>query len=189
MGKKERLENFIERIFESSHLKIEAGAIQKAFQEEIFLNAEEVHKYIKNMQEVWNNWKLSAETTVVSKFIEEMGGYIFIIWLSDVYPFNLKKIEANCPSGVSAVDSRLHVAYTFDKNELKIIRSLLDKHSIEAQEDVVARTLIVEAIKSISGTFSKIIQQSYKIFTSDVILVPGKGTVRVQYAGAGRVVK
>lgn len=187
MVKLEKFSNFIERILESSHLQIAAGAIRKAFKEEIFLNADEIHKYLNELKIIWENWKKKSKTDFISRFVEEKGPLIFIPWLSRIFNFEAKQIEVNCPRGPSSVDSLLEVSYTFTKNELKAISNLLVKHGIEAQEDEVARTLLIEAIKSISDTFSQIIGQPYNIFTSDVNMIKKKGNLKIEYKGAGRV--
>ncbi|MHA1129268.1 MAG: hypothetical protein ACTSQI_09940 [Candidatus Helarchaeota archaeon] len=184
---KEKFSNFIERIFESSELQIAAGAIQKAFQEEIFLNADEIHKYIKNMKEVWNNWKSSSKTDFISHFIEETGDKIFLIWLSNIFNFEHKQIEIKCLRGPSSVDSLFEISYNYNKKELKIIVDLITKYNLDASEEDVARTIFIEAIKSISDILSKIINQSYNIFTSEVNIIKKKGTITIEYRGAGRV--
>jgi hypothetical protein len=189
MVNKEKIHNFIVRILDSSHLQVAAGAIQKAFKEEIFINAEEVHKYLKKMEEVWNDWKKASDTDFISRFIEERGPYIFGLWLSEIFPFEFKQLEANFPRGPSSVDSLIEVNYNYSKDELKIIKDLLIKYGIEAEEDQVATTLFVEAIKSISDNFSKVINQSYKIFTSSVDLTKKRGNLIIEYKGAGRVIK
>ena len=187
MGKKEKFRNFIERIFESSQLQIAAGAIQKAFREEIFLNAEEIHKYLKKMKVLWENWKKKSKTDFISYFMDDLGSMVFMAWLSEIFSFDLKQIEINCPRGPSSVDSLLEITYNFSKNELKTVKDLLVEHDIDGEEEKVARTLLIEAVKSISDTFSKIIGQPYKIFTSDVELSKKRGGLRVSYKGAGRV--
>ncbi|HUX97913.1 MAG TPA: hypothetical protein VMV49_00020 [Candidatus Deferrimicrobium sp.] len=189
MVDKQKLSNFIIRILDSSQLQVAAGAIQKAFKEEIFLNAEEVHKYLKKMEEVWDDWKKESDTDFISRFIEERGPYIFVMWLSEIFPFEFKQLEASFPRGPSSVDSLLEVIYNYSKDELKIIKDLLIKYGIEAEEDQVATTLFVEAIKSISDNFSKVINQSYKIFTSSVDLTNKRGNLKIDYKGAGRVVQ
>ncbi|NVM55988.1 MAG: hypothetical protein HWN66_19985 [Candidatus Helarchaeota archaeon] len=189
MVKLEKFYNFIERILESSHLQIAAGAIQQAFREEIFLNAEEIHRYLKRMKILLENWKKESKTDFISRFIEDLGSILFKTWLSEIFSFELKQIEVNCPRGPSSVDFLLGISYYYNKNELKIIRDLLIKHDINSQEDEVARTLFVEAIKSITDTFSKIIGQPYKIFTSNVDLIMKRGVLQILYEGAGRVIE
>ena len=187
MGKIKEFSNFIERIFESSQLQVAAGAIRKAFQEEIFLNADEIHKYLKNMAIVWENWKKDSGTDFINRFIEDKGGDIFINWLSNIFNFESKQLEVDCPRGPSSVDSILQISYNFSKDELKAISELLLNNGIETPEDEVARTLFLEAIKSISETFSKIIGQPYNIFTSEVNMTKKKGNLKIDYKGAGRV--
>lgn len=188
MAEKEKFSNFIVRILESSHLQIAAGLIQKAFKEEIFINAEEIHKYVTQMTTFWEQWKKKSGIDFISRFIEDLGSTVFTGWLSSIYPFNVTRIEVHCPRGPSSVDSILQISYQFDKNELKIINNLLLEHSIAAQEADVAKTLFIESIKSISDVFSQIIKQPYKIFTSEVNMIKKKGFLQVEYKGAGRVV-
>jgi len=189
MGKYERFYNFIERIFESSHLQIAAGAIQKAYREEIFLNAEEIHQYIKKMKKLWETWKSKSKIDFISRFVEELGSIVFISWLSEIFAFNAKQIRTACLRGPSSVDSLLEILYLFDKDELKIIKELINKHKIDGQEDKVARTLFIEAIKAISESFSRVIEQPYKIFTSEVDILKKRGTLEIKYKGAGRVIE
>ena len=89
--------------------------------------------------------------------------------------------------GSSSISSLLEITYTYTKKEIKAIKALLLKHGIETPEDEVARTLFIEAIKSISGNFSKIIGQPYNIFTSEVNKSMKKRNLEIEYKGAGRV--
>jgi hypothetical protein len=189
MAKKEKFRNFITRILESSKLKIEAGSIQKAFQEEIYINAEEVHKYIKNMEQMWESWKKLSQIDFISRFLEELGPPIFASWLSEVFPFDFEQIRAQCPKGPSSEDALLEILYDFDKDELRIIKDVLIAHWINEPEAQVAQTLFIEAVKSISEIFSKIIKHPWKIFTSNVNLTKEGNNLKIHYSAAGRVVK
>jgi hypothetical protein len=189
MSKNERFRNFIGRILQSSKLRIEAGSLQKAFQDEIYLNAEEAHKFVKNMEQMWESWKKLSSIDFISRFIEDLGPPLFASWLSEVFPFDFEQIRARCPDSPSTEDVLLDISYEYSKDELGIIKDTLIAHWINISEDQVAQILFIEAIKCISEVFSLIINEPFKIFTSNVNLVRDHNNLKIQYAAAGRVVR
>jgi len=190
MAEKEKFRNFIARIFVSSKLKIEAGSIQKAFQEEIYRNEEQLVEYVKNMGEMWESWKKLSSIDFISRFFEELGPPILAFWLSEIFPFDLDHIRAQCPTSPSTEDALFEISYIFDKEELGIIKDNLIVHRIKVEsEDHVAQTLFIEALKSISEIFSAIINHPFKIFTSNVKLTKEDNNLKIHYSGAGRVVR
>ncbi|MHA1651975.1 MAG: hypothetical protein ACTSYB_17450 [Candidatus Helarchaeota archaeon] len=172
-----------------SKLKIKLGLIQKAFQAEIVHNMEEVQKYFKNMEEIWKSWRELNKVDFISRFFEDLGPTIFLLWLSDVFPFNYDRLSARCPCSPSNEEALLEIIYEYDKWELEVIKDALISHWMQDSEDHVAQILFIEAIKSISDVFSKIIQHPFKIFTSNVDLVKENTSLKVHYFGAGRVVR
>jgi hypothetical protein len=189
MSKNERFRNFIGRILQTSKLRIEAGILQNAFQDEIYLNAEEAHKFVKNMEEMWESWKQLSRLDFISRFIEDLGPPLFASWLSEVFPFDFEQIRARCPDSPSTEDVLLDISYEYTKVELGIIKDNLIAHWINTPEDQVAQILFIEAIKAISEIFSLIINQPFKIFTTNVNLVRENNNLKIQYSAAGRVVK
>jgi hypothetical protein len=189
MAKKDKFRSFISRILESSKLKIEAGSIQKAFQDEVLLNEDQLIEYVKNMGEMWESWKKLSSLDFISRFFEELGPPVFAFWLSEVFPFDFEQIRARCPTSPSSEDALLEISYSFDKEELAIIKDSLIAHWIKESEEKVAQTLFIEAVKSISEVFSAIINHPFKIFSSNVKLVKEGTNLKIHYSGAGRVVK
>ncbi|MDD1777964.1 MAG: hypothetical protein LUQ65_07315 [Candidatus Helarchaeota archaeon] len=189
MSKNERFRNFIGRILQTSKLRIEAGSLQKAFEDEIMFNGEEVHKFVKNMEDMWESWKQLSSIDFISRFIEDLGPPLFASWLSEVFPFEFEQIRARCPDSPSTEDVLLDISYEFSQNELGIIKDNLIAHWINTSEDQVAQILFIEAIKSISDIFSVIINEPFKIYTSDVNLVRDNNNLKIHYSAAGRVVK
>jgi len=190
MGRMDKFRDFIWRILKASKLKIELGSIQKAFQEELSFKTKEVQKYISDMDQIWVSWKDLYHTDFnINRFIEELGPTLFLLWLSEVFPFDFKQLKSQCPKGPSTEDVLIEIFYDFTPDELQIIKDNLIAHWINDPEDQVAQLLFIEAVKSISEIFSWIIKHPFKIFTSDVNLTRENGTLKIHYFGAGRVVK
>lgn len=189
MSKNERFRNFIGRILQTSKLKIEAGTLQNAFQNEVMFNGVEVHKFVKNMEEMWESWKKLSSIDFISRFIEDLGPPLFASWLSEVFPFNFEQIRARCPDSPSTEEGLLDISYEYSLEELGIITDNLLALGINSAPDQVAQICFIEAIKSISEIFSVIINHPFKIFTSNVNLVWDQNSLKIQYSAAGRVVK
>lgn len=189
MSKNEKFRDFIGRILKTSKLKIEAGTLQKAFQEELMFNGEEVHKFVRNMEEMWESWKKLSCVDFISRFIEDLGPPLFASWLSEVFPFDFEHIRARCPDSPSNEEGLLEISYEYSQDELNIITDNLLDYGINTAPDQVAQICFIEAIKSISDIFSVIINHPFKIFTSNVNLVWDQTSLKIQYSAAGRVLK
>ena len=189
MVQRERFRAFIGRILKASKLRIELGAIQRAFHQEVSHNKEEYNNYFKNMEDIWNSWKELNNVDFISQFVSELGPTLFLLWLSDVFPFDFDQLKGKCPRGPSNEEALLEISYVFTREELQIIKDVLIANWINDSAEEVAQTLFIEALKSISAAFSQIIQHPFKIFTSNVDLLKENETLTIQYAGAGRVVK
>ncbi len=184
---KSKFRDFIWRVLNSSKLRIQSGALQKAFQDEIALNAEATQKYHKSMEDIWESWKELNTTDFISQFVQDLGSTLFLMWLSDVFPFDFNRLSAQCPQGPSLEEALVDIQYKFSSEELKIIKDVLIAHWMNESEEYVAQIMFIEAIKSISGVFSQIIQHPFKIYTSNVELIREYDTLKIHYSGAGRV--
>jgi hypothetical protein len=190
MGKIDAFRNFTWRILKASKLRIELGSIQNAYKEELAFKLKEVQKYISDMDKIWASWKDLYHTEFnINQFIEDLGPTLLLFWLSEVFPFDFKQLKAQCPKGPSTEDVLMEIFYDFSTDELKIIKDTLIAHWINESEDQVAQLLFIEAVKSISDVFSRIISHPFKIFTSNVDLIKENNTLKIHYFGAGRVVR
>jgi hypothetical protein len=141
------------------------------------------------MERMWVDWKNLYHIDFISRFIEDLGPTLFLIWLSEVFPFDFDQLNAKCPKGPSTEDVLLEIYYNYSESELKIVKDTLIAHWINDSEDQVAQTLFIEAIKSISEVFSHIINHPFKIFTSQVNNSKTNNVLQIAYYGAGRVQK
>ncbi|MHA1358409.1 MAG: hypothetical protein ACTSQI_19230 [Candidatus Helarchaeota archaeon] len=189
MMQRQKFRDFIWRILKASKLRIELGAIQKAFLAELTQNKEEVQNYFRNMADIWDSWKEINNVDFISQFFMDLGRSLLIMWMSEVFPFNFDQLIARCQKAPSLEEALLEIDYDFDHEELMIIKDALIGHWIDESVEQVAQTMFIEAIKSISGVFSKIIKHPFKIFTSKVDLIRANDTLKIRYFGAGRVEK
>ena len=187
MPKNQKFREFIWRITKASKLKV--GAFQEAFRAEVAQQVEAVQKYFNVMDDIWNSWKKINRVDFISQFVEQLGPTLFLTWLSDVYPFDYDRLQAECPTSPTTEEAIIELFYEYDEVEIKIIEDVLTSQWIKESTDHIAQLLLIEAIKSISGIFSGIIQHPFKIFTSNVELIPEPNLLLIHCTFAGRVEK
>ncbi|MHA1299274.1 MAG: hypothetical protein ACTSO9_07565 [Candidatus Helarchaeota archaeon] len=145
------------------------------------------------VDELYSKWQSRGGSIEgISGFFSQYGREIFLLWLSEIYPFQKENLIIDCPEGHSAVDSQIIVSYVYDKAELDYIRFVLNKLDIREWRDrvnEVARILFVDAIKSISDYFEELIGTKYKIYTGNINLydIDVNGSVFVEFKGMGRI--
>ncbi len=186
----ELFEAFVRHILEKSSLKISNGALPLAFEEMILTEKKDAVKiFFQTVYAIYDEWCKSSVSVIMSDFVANEGTSIFSVWLVEVFPFCFERMEIDCPKGPSTEDLLLLVKYTYDQEELNILRRLISEFNLSENEEVLAKLLLTEAIKSISRILSEAIEDEYKIFTGDITTEIGNDTLAVNYKGAGRVVK
>jgi hypothetical protein len=181
-----RFKEFVERIIGKSRLELAGGKLATAFQEETVRNNLLLSEFLDTFMPRWEWWKTKKGAHQISPFIEEVGAHIFKIWLSFTFPFNYRRLEIECAKGESMVDAQGSVYYTYSPDEREIIKAICDQFNIDTPERDVARLLITNAIKSLDPTISKIIGNSYRIFTDKIDFFDGDNDaffIRIGFVG------
>ncbi|TFF86959.1 MAG: hypothetical protein EU551_00115 [Promethearchaeota archaeon] len=172
-----------------SKLKIDGGALTKAFIDEIRLNSDLLHHFNKLTVEKFKGWRdRMGDLVDIADFMLDEGDSILNYWMTKVFSFNEKHLKISVPKKLSPVDSQIVAKYTFSKEEAKIIKEILQEYDIEEYgEQKAAETIFSNSMKSISGYLSEIFETEYKIFTNKLDHKEKKGKIIIEYEAAGRI--
>lgn len=188
----EDFRNLVITVVGSTGLEIRGGQFEIAFLEYLMTLRRELLKFEAEARLVYDEWRheggsFKAETD----FFINYGVPLFEYWLTKVYPFNKENLTVAIGRH-SAVDSNYKIKYEFKKNEYMTIKSVLqslDLTDTESDVEKAATLLLINAVKSISRTFSSLIELDYKIYTSDSNVVVDGYSIAVDYEAAGRIKK
>ncbi|TFF89585.1 MAG: hypothetical protein EU549_00040 [Promethearchaeota archaeon] len=172
-----------------SHLKLDKGALTKAFVDEVRLNADNLHLFDRFSNEKFEKWQDNMGSLVdVADFMVDEGEPILIFWMTKIFSFHEKRLTIKVPKKLSPVDSQIVAKYVFSKDETKIIEAILEEYDLgEYGTSKAAKTIFSNSMKTISKYLSKIIKTDYKIFTNKLEHKEKKGKIFINYEGAGRI--
>jgi hypothetical protein len=181
-------------IINLSRLEVTGGKLQEIFIHYLSSRPSEIIGKFRNaVKEDFEKWRSRGGSMEgISGFFAQYGRELFLLWLSEIFPFDKTSLIIDCPEGHSAVDSQLILSYVYEKPELDYIKFVLEKLEIgEWKEKVndVARILFVEAIKSISTFFEDLIGIKYKVYTGNINLyeIEVNNSIFVEFKGMGRI--
>ncbi|NVM29107.1 MAG: hypothetical protein HWN65_09695 [Candidatus Helarchaeota archaeon] len=173
----------------TSKLEITDGALPTAFENELVTNKEAVFVFFETINSIYEDWNKYTYNVFISDFIHNEGISIFSVWLAEVFPFSFESLDIDCPKGPSTVDALLNITYTYNPNELNLIRRLIAEVNIGVDEETLAKLLLIEAVKSISRILSEILENEYKFSTESVDTAIENDQLTIKYKAAGRVIK
>ncbi len=182
-----RFEQFLDRIIGISNLELTGGKLANAFLQEAQRSMLILTEFIEAFSPRWTSWKLQKGKHVISPFIGEYGHSIFKIWLSFVYPFNYRQLDAECVKGGSMVDSQGFIQYAYTPAERQIIKKICEKYKVSLSEQDILRLLITNAVKSLDPTISKIIETNYRLFIDKINLSEENNNVLLKVEIVGRI--
>ncbi len=182
-----RFEEFLERVIGASRLELAGGKLAKAFFQEAQRNELILNEFIEAFTPRWNLWKRKKGSHLISPFIGEQGTYIFKLWLSFVFAFNYRRLDAQCEKGGSMVDSQGWVQYSYTPEERQLIKKICQKYQVNMDEREVTRILITNAIKSIDPTISKIIETNYRMFIDKIDYFEEGENLKIKVDIVGRI--
>ena len=160
----------IERIINASYLEIAEGKLELAISDEANRNQEIVEVFLNRFQPIWENWKKSKGPHLISPFLEIVGPQIFIDFLTEFFCYNPSELKVTIKKGNSNVDAKIYLIYSFNEEELNILKELKTKYSLEhiADENEMAKILFSNCVKSLPKFLSNIINVKYRFFTSQI---------------------
>ncbi|MHA1271181.1 MAG: hypothetical protein ACTSPY_15410 [Candidatus Helarchaeota archaeon] len=172
-----------------SQLKIDGGALTKAFVDEVRINSDGLHLFNRFSGEKFTNWRNNMGDLVdVADFLLEAGADILTFWMTNIYCFDKKRLNIQVPKKLSPVDSLIIAQYTFTKDEVKVIKEVLQEYQLSDYGDAKAATTIFSnSMKTIAKYLSKILNTDYNIFTNKLEHKEKKGQIIIIYEGAGRI--
>lgn len=177
----------VERIVKSSKMVIAGGKMTQAFSEEAKRGPAE--KFINQFHQYYKQWVSKQGSHMISPFIKWVGKQLFGYFLCFFFSFDQKRLEPSVEVGGSNVDAHITVKYTYTPSELKLIKEIVEKYGIQSQTSQdVAKSLLSNAVKSITKYLSPIVELSYRLFTSKVDLqLLGDGSLEVVIRFDGRI--
>ncbi|MHA1144828.1 MAG: hypothetical protein ACTSRW_08840 [Candidatus Helarchaeota archaeon] len=182
---------FAERIVEKTGLDVVGGLIEVTFLEYITENQDELSAFEIGAKRLYEEWQEEGGSFLAeTDFFVKHGAHLFYLWLTEVFPFNIENLSINVTAH-GAVDSQYSIQYNYQIDEIILIRTALKKHGLlndQALENSYT-FFLTNAVKSISRTFSSIINMDYKIFTANLICNQEDFSVTVDYEAAGRIRK
>ncbi|MHC1592006.1 MAG: hypothetical protein ACXQS8_07960 [Candidatus Helarchaeales archaeon] len=186
-----RFKDFAETIISKTHLGIEGGITEITFLEYITSMKDELISFETKARAMHEEWS-SAGGSFLSEadFFVKHGEQLFKLWLTELFPFNKDELVIKTASH-GAVDSQYKISYMYGIDELILIRTALTKNGMPAEEKApdASTYLLINATKSISKTFSSILNMDYKIFTANIEIQKDEFSLLVNYEAAGRIRK
>ena len=182
---------FAEQILSQTRLEIAGGIIEIAFLEYIMNNQAQLSDFEAGARRLFEEWQSGGGSFLAeTDFFIKHGAHLFFLWLTEVFPFNVENLNIDVGAH-SAVDSQYKIHYNYQIDEMIVMRTALKKNQIYGEEAIrdVATFLLTNAVKSISKTFSSIINMDYKIFTASLDCVIDVFSIAVDYEAAGRIRK
>lgn len=160
----------VERIISASYLEISEGKLELAISDEANHDQEIVESFLNRFQPIWINWKKAKGPHLISPFLEVVGPQIFIDFLTKLFCYNPDELNVTIKKGNSNVDAQINLIYSFNEEELKILKKLKNKYGLEqiADENEMAKILFSNCIKSLTKFLSNIINIRYRLFTSQI---------------------
>jgi len=185
----ETFKDFVDRIIYLSRLKLDGGALTKAFVDEVRINSDNLHNFKRFCNSEFEKWRQERGSLVdVADFLIHHGADILNFWMTKVFCFNEKKLKIDVPKMLSPVDCQIIAQYSFSKDELKIIKALLQEYEVDDyDEKKAASTIFSNSLKVVSQYLSEIIDSDYKIFTNKLEYKEKKGQLFIDYEAAGRI--
>jgi len=179
----------VDRIVFMSQLKIESGAMTKAFIDEVKINSDQLFEFNKFSNNEFNKWKSEMGSLVdIADFLLENGESILTFWMTKVFCFEETRLTIKIPKRLSPVDSQIIAQYTYSKPELKIIKEVLQQYDLSDYGEIKAATTIFSnSLKTSSQFLSKVFNTEYKIFTNKLDSKQKKGQLIINYEAAGRI--
>lgn len=115
----------------ATETKFERMDMIEYYRTEIQKNLMSIRSFIRDFKDVWIEWTKKNSKSEVAKFFKDKGSKLLTRWLSEVFPFNNKKFNANFSEGGTTVDIILKISYEFTNEELFFVEQLLSENKIE----------------------------------------------------------
>ncbi|MHA1300320.1 MAG: hypothetical protein ACTSO9_12935 [Candidatus Helarchaeota archaeon] len=160
----------VERITNASNFEISGGKLEKAIINESNHDQNNVKLFLDRFQPVWKKWVKARGSHLISPFLEAVGMHIFKDFLARLFAFDYNRINVQVEKGRSNVDSNIELIYSYDKDELEILKKFKEKYNIKhiSDEKELAKILLSNCAKSITKFLSNIMNIKYRLFTSNI---------------------
>jgi len=140
--------------------KFERMELIDYYKGEIEKNLMVIRSFKRQFEETWGNWSKKSE---VANFFQSKGSKLLIKWLTEVFPFNNKKLNVKFSEGGTTVDIILGISYFFSNEELFFVDKLIAENELESDPKIALVRSFAELILIFPIIFNDIVGYEFAI--------------------------
>ena len=133
-----RFQKFVRRVAADSEFKAFKNMLLHSLEQEAQNKYVQYPAFQKLLQELWEKISNKGE---LAKLLLDNYEYIFLTWLTKIFPFRGAALKMSEPAAPTAVDFKLNFSYYYSKEEMTAIEAARRAKNIEDDSQSIARRL------------------------------------------------
>ncbi|NHI92765.1 MAG: hypothetical protein EAX96_09720 [Candidatus Lokiarchaeota archaeon] len=156
-----KLKNLLNKL--AFYTKFERMDMIEFYKTEIQKNLMPIRSFERDFNEIWTNWAKKNSKSEVAKFFKEKGDKLLIRWLTEVFPFNNRKLDVKFFEGGTTVDIILKITYAFSNEELFFVEKIISENKIDLSPQIALVRSFAELILIFPIIWNEIIGYEFTI--------------------------
>lgn len=128
----QRFEKFVDDIARNTHFEIRKDNLKSYLQD--FATQRRPSYYKKLMFILQMKWPKYKHGGKISYLLKRYSDVIYDYWLTMIFIFRKASLKVKNPTLISNVDFSIEIQYTYNKDEMQVIKDICDKYKLGTPE-------------------------------------------------------